>query len=391
MTLLKKLVNATRAAIQSDAPNVPLHEPCFTGNEWKYLKECLDTGWVSSVGKYVDLFEQRLVDLTGAKYAVSVINGTAALQVCCQLVGVESGDEVLTPALSFIATANAIHYRGGVPHFVDCNRETLGVDPFKLDTYLQEISEIKSNRCFNKKTGRCIRALVVVHTYGHPAQLTLLLELCHKFKITLIEDAAESLGSKYKGKYTGTFGKVASLSFNGNKTITTGGGGAILTNDAELALSAKHLTTTAKLKHAWEYYHDQIGYNFRLPNLNAALGCAQLEQIDAFFGQKRALAQRYFDAFQDITEVELFKEPVDSESNYWLNSILFDPAYAEMRDPFLEFAHQSGLMVRPPWVLMHRLPFYQNCPRMNLEVSENIEKRLVNLPSSSQLLRRNHG
>jgi perosamine synthetase len=383
--LFPRLIEAIRLAIRSDAKTVSLHEPSFEGKEWDYVKECLDTGWVSSVGKYVDLFEEHLTQYTGAKRAVSVVNGTAALQVCCRLVGVQPGEEVLVPALTFIATTNAVHYVGAIPHFVDCDETTLGVDPYALRTHLKQIAEYRSGACYNKKTGRRISALIVVHIFGHPADLDALQELCSEFHLELIEDAAESLGSKYKGKHAGTLGKVASLSFNGNKIITTGGGGAILTDDEELANLAKHLTTTAKKKHPWMYSHDQIGYNFRLPNINAALGCAQLEKLDAFVDRKRRLAERYEEAFRGMDGVKLHREPSFARSNYWLNALLFDSADFSKRDAFLNYGHEHGLMVRPAWTLMHRLLIYKDCPRAPLLVSEDIEKRLVNLPSSSQL------
>ncbi len=383
--LFQQIIEATRTAIRTDAATVALHEPSFCGKEWDYVKECLDTGWVSSVGKFVDLFEERLAEYTGAKHAISAVNGTVALQVCCRLVGVEAGDEVLLPALTFIATANAVHHSGGIPHFVDCDKITLGIDPEALRAYLKDIAELRGEGCFNKKTGRRIRALIAVHIYGHPVDLDALAETCSDFRLELIEDAAESLGSKYKGRHTGNHGKVASLSFNGNKIVTTGGGGAILTNDPELGEQAKHLSTTAKKKHPWKFFHDQIGYNFRLPNLNAALGCAQLEQMDQFVSKKRALAQRYESAFRGLAGVKFFKEPSFAQSNYWLNAFLFDSPDTHQRDAFLEFAHQYGLMMRPAWILMHRLPMYQSCPRADLSVSEDLEKRLINLPSSSQL------
>ncbi|MBI3534469.1 MAG: LegC family aminotransferase [Deltaproteobacteria bacterium] len=383
--LFQQLIEAIRTAICTNAKTVALHEPHLCGKEWEYIKDCLDSGWISSVGKYVDLFEENLAQYTGMKRAVSTVNGTAALQVCCRLVGVESGDEVLLPSLTFVATANAVHYSGGIPHFVDCDENTLGVSPSVLRTYLRENTELRSGNCFNKKTGRRIRALIAVHVFGHPVDLDALMQICSDFKIEFIEDATESLGSQYKGRHAGTYGKVSVLSFNGNKIISTGGGGAILTNDTTLADQAKHLTTTAKQKHPWRYFHDQIGYNFRLPNINAALGCAQLEQIDFFVSKKRALAERYKMAFSKVAGVKFFKEPPFAKSNYWLNAFLFDTPDQIRNDAFLEYAHHCGLMLRPAWTLMHRLPMYKTCPRADLSVSENIEARLINLPSSSQL------
>ena len=287
------IINALKAVLPAGGMPVPLHEPSFGGNEWLYVKECIDTGWVSSVGKFVDRFEQQLADYTGVKHAVAVVNGTAALHVCLKLVGVEQEDEVLTPTLTFIATANAISYCGATPHFVDSDEATLGLDPQKLGLYLQEIAEIRPEGCFNKKTGRRIKAVLPMHTFGHPVDLDPLVEICRSYQLELVEDAAESLGSYYKGRHTGNWGKVSALSFNGNKVITTGGGGAILTNDEKLGKLAKHLTTTARGPHKWSFIHDQIGFNYRLPNINAALGCAQMELLPKFL-ESRISAIRYW-------------------------------------------------------------------------------------------------
>ena len=365
---------------------IPLHEPNFSGNEWAYVKECLDTGWVSSVGKFVDRFEQQLADYTGAKHAIAVVNGTAALHVCLKLVGVEQGDEVLIPTLTFVATANAASYCGAIPHFVDSDETTLGLDPQKLEIYLQEIAEVRPEGCFNKNTGRRIKAVLPMHTFGHSVDLEPLLEICLRYQIELIEDAAESLGSYYKGKHTGTLGKVSALSFNGNKVITTGGGGAILTNDDALAKFAKHLTTTARVPHKWSFIHDQIGYNYRLPNINAALGCAQLEQLPNFIKSKRELAARYQQAFIGVDGVRFFTEPSFAQSNYWLNVLLLDKSFANQRDLLLDATNGQGIMTRPAWVLMHELEMYKSCPRMaNLDIAQDIERRLINLPSSANL------
>ena len=281
---------------------ISLHEPSFSGNEWNYVKECLDSGWVSSVGEYVNKFEHDLVDYTGVKHAVATVNGTAALHICLKLIGTQPNDEILLPALTFVAAANAICYCKAIPHFVDNAENTLGLCPSKLEDYLKEVSEIRSGQCINKLTNRCIKAVVPMHTFGHPVDLDPLVEICEKYNLGLIEDAAESLGSFYKGHHTGNWGVLSALSFNGNKVITTGGGGAILTNDGNLAKEAKHLTTTAKVTHQWEYIHDKIGYNYRLPNINAALGCAQLEQLPNHLKSKRKLAQRYQKAFEKVDE-----------------------------------------------------------------------------------------
>jgi perosamine synthetase len=367
---------------RQDKP-IGLHEPHFAGNEWAYVKECLDTGWVSSAGKYVDLFEKQLAEFTGVKRAVAVINGTAALHVCLKLVGVEQDDEVIMPTLTFIATANAISYCGAIPHLVDSSEITLGLDPHLLGEYLAQIAELRAEGCFNKKTGRRIKAVVPMHVFGHPVDLDPLAELCARYRLELVEDAAESLGSYYKGRHTGNLGRVSALSFNGNKTITTGGGGAILTNDEELGKLAKHLTTTARLPHKWSFIHDQVGYNYRLPNINAALGCAQLEQLPSFLENKRALAEKYRAAFAGIDGIRFFTEPDFAQSNYWLNVLLLDKQFAGYRDVLLEQTNSQGIMTRPAWTLMHELKIHEYCARMDkLDVAEDIERRLINIPSS---------
>jgi perosamine synthetase len=368
-----------------DRDSISLHEPEFGGKEWAYVKECLDFGWVSSVGKFVDRFEDQLAEYTGVTSAVAVVNGTAALHVCLMLVGVDSGDEVLIPALTFIATANAVSYCRALPHFVDSEERTLGLDPIKLFKYLEEIAEVRLEGCYNKLTGRRIKAVVPVHAYGHPVDLDLLAEVCVHFKLEMVEDAAESLGSFYKGQHTGNWGRVSALSFNGNKVVTTGGGGAILTNDEGLGRFAKHLTTTAKVPHRWEFCHDVVGYNYRMPNLNAALGCAQLEELPRFIEQKRALAERYRQVFAGVEGVRFFTEPDFARSNYWLNVILLDEALSGERDNLLEMTNDRGIKTRPAWSLMHRLPMYAHCPRMDLSIAESIERRLINIPSSAFL------
>lgn len=378
-----QILSALRSVVREDC--VPLHEPSFCGNEWVYVKDCLDTGWVSSAGKYVDRFEEALAVFTGAGWAVAVVNGTAALQVCLQLVGVQRDDEVLIPALTFVGTANAVTYCGAVPHLVDSEERTLGIDCVRLEEYLSEIAEIRDHGCYNRSTGRRIRAVVPMHVFGHPVDLDPLLALCVRYRLELIEDAAESIGSCYKERHTGTFGRCSALSFNGNKTITTGGGGAILTNDENLARLAKHLTTTAKLPYQWELNHDMIGYNFRLPNINAALGCAQLELLTGFIEQKRALAKRYQRAFAGIEGVRFFTETWFSRSNYWLNALLLDDAAAYKRNEVLQASNEAGIMTRPAWTPMHRLPMFASCPRMDLAVAENLVARLINIPSSASL------
>ena len=374
-------------AIKSVAGDGPLalHEPRFNGNEWIYLKECLDSTFVSSVGKFVDRFEDDLANFTGAKRAVAVVNGTAALHIALRLAGVEAGDEVLLPALTFIATANAVAYCHATPHFVDSEERSLGIDAFALREYLSSIAEISNGQCVNRTTGRVIRAMVPMHTFGHPVDVNALLAIAHDFHLQLIEDAAESLGSSVGGKHTGTFGLMGALSFNGNKTITTGGGGAILTNDVELGKRAKHITTTAKLPHRWNFVHDEVGFNYRLPNLNAALGCAQLEQLPGFLRDKRRLFQLYQVAFANVPGLQLVAEPAGSSSNYWLQTLLLDTAHAEQRDVVLAATNDAGLMTRPVWALMNRLPMYANAPSAPLPVAKSLEQRVINIPSSSGL------
>jgi aminotransferase in exopolysaccharide biosynthesis len=378
-----QILEALRTVV--GAGPVALHEPHFAGNEWRYLKECLDSTYVSSVGTYVDRFEAELAAYTGVRHAVAVVNGTAALHVALRLAGVKAGDEVLVPALTFVATTNAVSYCGATPHFVDSEERTLGVDPQALRAYLSSATELRDGACVNRDTGRAIRALVPMHVFGHPADIEGLLAVARDFSLVMVEDAAESLGSFYHGVHTGSFATLGTLSFNGNKTITTGGGGAILTNDAQLARAAKHLTTTAKVPHRWEYRHDTVGFNYRLPNLNAALGCAQLEQLPRLLAAKRRLHERYATSFAAVPGVTLLTEPAGCRSNYWLQTLRLDPPFAAERDEVLALTNDSGLMTRPVWVLNNRLPAYQHCPRMPLPVAESLERQIINLPSSAQL------
>ena len=379
------IITAIRSAFPDHNGPVSLHEPCFGGNEWAYVKDCLDTNWVSYLGQYVGQFESMLADFTGVKKVAAVVNGTAALHMALKLCGVEPGDEVLVPALTFVAIANAVTYCGAIPHFVDSEARTLGLDPGKLKDYLTNIARVDSAGCRNKFSGRRIKAVIPMHVFGHPVDLDPLVEVCTAYNIEMIEDAAESLGSYYKGRHTGNWGKLSILSFNGNKTVTTGGGGAILTNDEGLGNLAKHLTSTAKIPHRWEYRHDAIGYNYRLPNINAALGCAQMEQLPKFLEQKRRLAARYQSAFQGIGGVRFFTEPSFAKSNYWLNALLLDEACAAERDTVLEKTNDIGIMTRPAWTLMNRLTMFKDCPAMDLGCAGNLSKRLINIPSSSFL------
>jgi aminotransferase in exopolysaccharide biosynthesis len=349
------------------------------------LKECLDSTYVSSVGKFVDKFETSLAEFVGVKYVISVVNGTAALQIALKLAGVQPGDEVIVPALTFVATANAVAYCGAIPHFVDSEEKTLGIDVEKLRDYLISIAEVKLGQCINRNTGRVIRALVPMHTFGHPSDLDGLLSISKDFNLVLVEDAAESMGSFYKGRHTGSFGLVGVTSFNGNKTITTGGGGAIFTNDEVLAKRAKHLTTTAKKPHKWEYDHDEIGYNYRMPNINAALGCAQLEQLPRKLRQKRELFSLYIAAFESISGIKLFREPVNCESNYWLQTLVLESSYAQYLEPILEQTNSLGISTRPTWKLLSGLGIYQDSPRMTLIGATSLSKRMINIPSSAKL------
>lgn len=378
----------TIRSIVGDATPVPLHEPTFSGQEWDYVKECIDTGWVSSVGKFVDRFEKVLCERCDAAYAVAVVNGTAALHAALLVVGVKPGDEVLVPSLTFAATANSVAHCGAIPHFVDSNWETLGIDADALRAYLEAIIVIDRDVARNRATGRIVRALVPVHVFGHTVNLDALTEIADRFHLALVTDATEALGSRYRGQEIGRTGAVTVLSFNGNKIVTTGGGGAILTNDSTIATRLKHLTTTAKRPHAWHFDHDEVGYNYRLPNLNAALGCAQLEQLDEFVARKRRLAERYLTAFADKPGISAFREPSFCLSNYWLNALVLDSHVARCRDDLLTACHAAGILARPTWRLLHELPHFASSPRMPTPVAEDIQRRVVNVPSSTHLASR---
>lgn len=367
--------------------NVMLHEPEFDGMEWNYVKESIDTNYVSSIGKFVDKFERDLEEYTGSKHVIAVTNGTSALHISLLLAGVKQGDEVLIPALTFIATANAVKYCGAEPHFVYSEQDSLGIDPSKLKSYLQSITTLIAGECRNRITGRIIRAIVPMHTFGHPSKIQELLEVCSEFSLTMIEDAAESLGSLYSQKHTGTFGLFGTLSFNGNKIITTGGGGAILTDDSNLAKKAKHLTTTARIPHVWRYAHDQVGYNYRLPNLNAALGCAQLENIEKKVDRKRKLFEQYKKSFSSIPEICVYQERPDCRSNYWLQTIILDSSRVNIRDRVLNIANNQGLQLRPAWDLLNKLPPFKNSQSMQLEGAQNLSERIINIPSSPGILK----
>ena len=364
---------------------VALHEPTFDGNEWKYLQDCLDSTYVSSIGDYVEKFEEALASYTSAKFAVAVVNGTEALHIALKLADVLPGDEVLVPALTFIATANAVSYCGGIPHFVDCEISTLGIDVEKLRKYLKKIAIRRFGSTRNKNSGQTIKALVPMHTFGHPSNLDALIEIANEFDLVIVEDAAESLGSTYKNRHTGTFGLLGALSFNGNKVITTGGGGAILTSNEELAKRAKHLTRTARISHKWDFMHDEIGFNFRMPNINAALGLAQLERLNFKLNSKRSLFIKYKEALSSISGVRLFEEPKYAKSNYWLQTIILDTNRQDLRDEVLEQTNNLGIMTRPTWKILNELAPYKNHPSMDLSFAKSISKRIINIPSSSKL------
>ncbi|PKV63232.1 LegC family aminotransferase [Pontibacter ramchanderi] len=374
--------------IKSQFPNqdfIPLHEPRFIGNEKKYVADAIDSTFVSSVGAYVNRFEEMMQEITGANYAIATVNGTAALHMALIVAGVKQGEEVLAQDLTFIATANAISYIGAIPVFLDIDRKTLGLSAEKLEAFLLKYGRNENGVTINTKTGNRIAACVPMHTFGFPCEIDRIAAICENWNIALVEDAAESLGSYYKGKHTGNFGLLGTFSFNGNKTVTCGGGGAIVTDDERIAKLAKHLTTQAKMPHAWEFNHDHIGYNYRMPNLNAALACAQLEQLGAFVENKRALAESYKNFFEGIEGVEFVSEEPDAKANYWLNALLLEDK--EAREAFLADLNGNGVMTRPVWTLMHKLPMFQNCLHDDLTVSKWVEERLVNIPSSVRISR----
>jgi aminotransferase in exopolysaccharide biosynthesis len=380
--MFEKIVNFIKLLYPAENP-VPLHAPRFSGNEKKYLMDCIDTTYVSYVGQYVSRFEDEVRQLTGTKYAIAVSTGTAALHVALLLAEVAPGDEVITQPLTFIATANAISYCSAQPVFVDVERVTLGLDPGKLNDFLINNGVLKSDgRCYNKTTGRKIAACVPMHTFGHPVRIDQIRGICQKYHIPVIEDAAEALGSFYKGQHAGTFGDIGILSFNGNKPVTTGGGGMIITNGEALAAKAKHLTTTAKQPHPWEFIHDEVGYNYRMPNINAAVGCAQMEYFARVLENKRTTANLYNKFFQEI-DLPFITEPANARSNYWLNAIVLKDR--PERELFLAYARNKGIQTRPVWTLMSNLPIYHNCQRTSIETAQWLEDRLVNIPSSVRI------
>lgn len=381
--MLKDTVDFIRKTFNTPENFIPLHEPRFTGNEKKYLEECIDSTFVSSVGKFVNSFEDELKKYTGAKYAIATSNGTAALHIALQLAGVKPNELVITQPLTFIATCNAIAYIGAEPLFVDIDRSTLGLSPEKLAEFLKEKTRLNDNgECIHTNTGKKIAACVPMHTFGFPAIIDGIVEVCKKYNVPVVEDAAESIGSFYKNQHTGTFGLLGTFSFNGNKTITCGGGGAVVTNDETLGILGKHLTTQAKVPHPWDFRHDHIGYNYRMPNINAALACAQLENLEPFIANKRELGKIYSDFFKN-TPYQFLHEPAYTRSNAWLHSILLNNR--EERDVFLEYTNSHGVMTRPSWILMHKLTMFSHCITGDLSNALFIEERLVNIPSSVRI------
>jgi perosamine synthetase len=358
---------------------ISLHEPRFLGNEKKYLNECIDSTFVSSVGKYVDIFEKEIAKYTGAKHAIATSNGTSGLHISLMLAGVGKNNEVITQSMTFVATCNAINYCGSEPIFLDVDKETLGLSPNALKKFLKENTSMKNKKCINNSSGKVISACVPMHTFGHPCRIDEIKEICDEHNIFVIEDAAESVGSKYKNKHTGTFGHLGVMSFNGNKIITSGGGGCILTDNERLAKKAKHLSTTAKIPHKWDFIHDMVGYNYRMPNINAALLVAQLENLDKFITNKRELAKQYEKLLKN-DEFIFFKEPADCMSNYWLNTIIVKNR--KQRDQFLEDTNSIGIMTRPTWILMHKLPMFEHAQSGDLKNSIWLNNRIVNIPSS---------
>jgi len=378
MEKINQLISFVRDQYRTDK-FIPLHEPRFRGNEKKYVLDTIDSTFVSSVGAYVDQFESMMQEVTQTSKAIAVVNGTSSLQVALRLSGVSAGDEVITQALTFIATANAIVYNQATPIFIDVDLDTMGLSPTAVETFLEEFGELREDGCYNKSTGKRIAACMPMHTFGFPVHLDELLAICNKWQIPVVEDAAESLGSYYKGKHTGSMGLIGGFSFNGNKTITSGGGGVIVTNDVEMGKHAKYLTTTAKRPHPYEFFHDELGYNFRMPNLNAALACAQLEELDGFLADKRDLATAYSALFQELG-IKFREELPESKANYWLMCVELNNK-AE-REDFLKYTNEAGIMTRPIWNLMYRLPMYTQCQRDAQKNAEFLEERIVNIPSS---------
>lgn len=364
---------------------IPLHEPSFNGNEWKFLKDCLDSTYVSSVGKYVSEFEKKISSFTNSKYCICMSSGTSALHLSIKVLNIKENDEVLIPSFSFVACANVLRYEKIIPHFVDISEETLGICPDKLDSYLAKITIIKDGYLINKKTNKIIKAIIPMHTFGHPANMTKILKIAKKYKLDIIEDAAEAIGSYYNDKHVGTFGKIGVFSFNGNKTITTGGGGAVITNSKQIADKIRYLSTTAKKNHKWEFIHDDIGYNYRMPNINAALGCAQIDQLKLKIKNKRALFKYYKHEFSNVPGIKLFIESYNCRSNYWLQTLILNSNNIKERNEILEITNSNGIQTRPAWRPIDSLKPFKDFPKMNLDNTYSLYNRVINIPSSDNL------
>lgn len=375
-----KFLSSLRQVIGKNKAN--LHEPVFIGKEKEYLNDCVNSTFVSSVGKYVNIFEELITGYTKAKHAIAIVNGTSALHLALLIAGVKKNEEVLAPALTFVGTIAPISYSNAIPHFIDSGEKTLGIDPESLISWLKFSTELVNGFCVNKKTKRLIRAIIPMHTFGHPCDMDKITEIAKLYNLIIIEDAAESLGSWYKGYHTGTMGLMGILSFNGNKTITTGGGGAIITNDDAVAEKVRHISTTAKLQHKWDFIHNEIGYNYRMPNINAALGCAQIENILTFLKSKRNLFNNYQKVFKDFEEFELIEEPINCKSNYWLQTLKFKKEFEIYRDRVLQTTNDLGIITRPVWKLMTSLEPYIDCPSAPINNAIKLEKSLINIPSN---------
>ena len=383
--LAEDLTQRIRSVIGTENGLVPLHVPEFNGRERDLVLNCIDTGWVSSVGSYVDIFEAEVARRADCSYGVAVVNGTAALEIALVVAGVKGNDEVLVPALTFVATANATTHVGATPHFIDSSYETLGICPVRLRSHLEQVAVVREGETWNRRTGQRIAAVVPMHVFGCPVDIDGLYEVIADWPMVLVEDAAESLGSRYRERFCGSLGELAAISFNGNKIITTGGGGAVVTNNADFAQRAKHLSTTAKIAHKWEFIHDETGYNYRMPNLNAALGVAQFEQLDTRLAQKKSLFNAYKRSLDGLEGVQLFHAPSGSLTNNWLITLVLDPIFANQRDYLLQVLNGEGIMARPIWKLMHHLPMYAKHPRADLSQAEDLVTRVLNIPSSAYL------
>ena len=384
---VKNFIKSFKKKIKYKKKIIPLHEPFFDKAEKKYVLECIKSTFVSTRGQMVKRFEEEIRKITNSKYSIAIVNGTCALHLALKLIGTKQGDEVLLPSLTFAGTSHAVLNAGAAPHFLESEYDTLGVDPIKLDKYLENNTFFKNSKCFNKKTGKRISAIIIVHVFGHPARIDLLTEIAKKFKISLLEDAAEGIGSYYKKKHLGTFGKIGVISFNGNKTITTGGGGVIITKDKKISNQAKHLSLNSKVHHKWEYIHDEEGYNYGMPAINAALGLAQLKKLNRLIDLKRKLYKKYNSKFKKLNYIKLLKEPKNSKSNYWLQTIILEKKHKYLKKFLLKETNSSGIITRPIWKPMHKLKHLKKYPKMELKVAEDIYSRAINIPSSPNLMK----